>query len=329
METSALTTQAPIVIGTRGSELALWQARYIQARLGGEAAGVRLEIIKTSGDRLLEIPLQNQVDKGFFTKELEQALLDGRVDLAVHSLKDLPTQMPEGLVLAAVPERAATPDLLLLAESAHQPEGRWPLRPGSRVGTASMRRQALLQHADPQATPAFLRGNVPTRLGKVRTGELDAVLLARAGVERLGLSLDGIVAYELDPRRWLAAAGQGALGLQIRASDSALAQRLQALHDLPTATAVALERGLLRRLEGGCHTAFGARAEVHAGNAVLTAGRTDPQGNWRAVQVSGAADDLVEVAYEALQAVLAGHGHPAAYAGASEEPWGQRILSWS
>lgn len=320
---------APIVIGTRGSELALWQARYIQARLGGEAAGVQLEIIKTSGDRLLEIPLQNQVDKGFFTKELEQALLDGRVDLAVHSLKDLPTQMPDGLVLAAVPERAATPDLLLMAEAVFDANALWPLKPGSRVGTASMRRQALLQHADPQATPAFLRGNVPTRLGKVRSGELDAVLLARAGVERLGLSLDGIVAYELDPLRWLAAAGQGALGLQIRAADSALANRLQTLHHPPTATAVALERGLLRRLEGGCHTAFGARAEVTAGGAVLTAGLTNPAGAWCAVQVSGSAQALVEAGYQALQAVLAGQTHPAAYAGPGGGPWGRRIQSWS
>ena len=320
----------PLVIGTRGSELALWQARHVQSLLGGEAAGVTLQIIKTSGDQLLDIPLQNQLDKGFFTKELEVALLDGRVDLAVHSLKDLPTQMPEGLILAAIPPRAATADLLLMRPAAHAPERPLPSVPGARIGTASMRRTALLHHADSTAVATFLRGNVPTRLGKAISGELDAVLLARAGVERLGLPLDQVIAYELSPLRWLAAAGQGALGLQARAGDQIVLDRLQALHHAETAAAVDLERGLLRKLEGGCHTAFGARAVVTGPLATLTAGLTDSADRWHAVEVRGAVADLIDAGFEALQAVLRGAPHPAdVTAAGAEEPWGRQVHAWS
>ncbi|MFZ4578498.1 MAG: hydroxymethylbilane synthase [Myxococcota bacterium] len=317
------------VIGTRGSELALWQTHYIQGRLGGEAAGITTEIIKTSGDRLLDIPLQNQLDKGFFTKELEVALADRRVDVAVHSLKDLPTQMPPGLVLAAVPERADVGDVLFVHRDRVDLSRRLPVVAGARVGTASMRRSALLQHVDPEAKPEFLRGNVPTRLNKAKTGELDAVLLARAGVSRLGLDWGDLVVFDLDPQWWLPAAAQGALGIQARADDTERLRLLATVHHAPSAQAVALERGLLRRLEGGCHSAFGALGRVDAsGVATLRAGLTDTAGAWHAIEVAGDPESLIERAYEALQTVLAGKSHPARL-DTTEAQWATPARPWS
>jgi len=315
-------------IGTRGSELALWQARHVQARLGGEAAGVTLEIIKTTGDRMLDIPLQNQLDKGFFTKELEVALLTDRVDAAVHSLKDLPTQLPDGLTLAAVPVRAAVEDLLLVRQDAVDLNRPLPLKPGSRVGTASMRRMALLQHLAPDVQASFLRGNVPTRLGKAQEGELDAVILARAGVSRLGLDAGDLVVFDLNPRLWLPAAAQGALGLEARAADAATLSHLATLHHVPTAAAVDVERGLLRRMEGGCHSAFGALAEIDdQGHGVLRAGIGDDKG-WHCIEVAGDVAALVEAAYEAMQAALAGRSHPAMRAHLASDRWYASAKSW-
>lgn len=294
-----------MIIGTRGSELALWQTRYVQARLGGEAAGVTFAIIKTSGDQLLDIPLQQQVDKGFFTKELEVALADRRIDAAVHSLKDLPTIVPDGLVVAAVPERADVGDVLFVHPQALDPSGLLPLKPGARVGTSSMRRTALLKHLRPDVEPAFLRGNVPTRLGKCKSGELDAVILARAGVSRLALDPGPLHAFDLDPTRWLPAAAQGALAIEARADDNALLGRLRGLHDTTTADAVSLERGLLRRIEGGCHTAFGAIALGQGDDWTLHAGITADDGTWRHVTVQGRHAGLVDAAFAALQTASA------------------------
>lgn len=315
-------------IGTRGSELALWQARHVQARLGGEAAGVTLEIIKTTGDRMLDIPLQNQLDKGFFTKELEVALLADRVDAAVHSLKDLPTQLPEGLALAAVPVRAAVEDLLLVRPEAVDLSRPLPLKAGARVGTASMRRMALLKHLAPDVEATFLRGNVPTRLGKAQKGELDAVILARAGVSRLGLDAGDLVVFDLNARLWLPAAAQGALGLEARGQDAATLERLMTLHHVPTAAAVDVERGLLRRMEGGCHSAFGAFAEIDDhGHGVLRAGIGDERG-WHHIEVSGAVETLVEAAYEGMQAALAGQPHPAICPEKPGAKWYQPAKPW-
>ena len=291
-----------MIIGTRGSELALWQARHIQARLGGEQAGVALQIIKTSGDKLLEIPLQQQTDKGFFTKELEVALADHRVDLAVHSLKDLPTQMPPGLVLSAIPVRADVHDLLLVRKEAVDLSRKLPIRAGSRVGTASMRRMALLKHVAPDVLPTFLRGNVPTRLNKAISGEMQAVILARAGLARLGLDTADLAVFDLNPDLWLPAAAQGALGIQARGDDPAVLAKLALLRDANATQAVELERGLLRQLEGGCHAAFGAHATPIAGSDgwQLLAGLEDAAGNWRSVAVRGPVETLVLAAYAQL-----------------------------
>lgn len=312
-------------IGTRGSDLALWQARFVQASLGGEATGVTLDIIRTRGDQLVDLPLQAQLDKGFFTKELEVALLDGRIDLAVHSLKDLPTELPAGLVLAAVPTRADAGDVLFVHPSAFDPDAPLHLRSGARVGTSSMRRTALLQHVAPQAEAVLLRGNVPTRLRKCIDGELDAVLLARAGVARLSLDFGHLHAYDLAPQRWLPAAAQGALGLQARVQDPLVVTRVALIHDAATAQAVALERGLLRRVEGGCHSAFGALATVASGTATLRAGLTDAAGTWRAILVTGPVDSLVETAFSALQTALAADGATSA---TEAGPWISPARPW-
>ncbi len=292
-----------LTIGTRGSELALWQARHVQARLGGEAAGVQLKIVKTSGDQLLNIPLQAQLDKGFFTKELEVELANHLVDAAVHSLKDLPTNLPPGLMLAAIPERAEVNDVLLVHKSALDLSRALPVKAGAKIGTASMRRSALLKHVAPDLEPVLLRGNVPTRLGKAKSGELDAVLLARAGLARLNLDPGDLAVFDLNPQRWLPAAAQGALGIEIREGDENAINYLKTMHNPATAAAVGLERGLLRRIEGGCHSPFGALAIVNDdGTATLRAGTVGTDGIWRAIEVSGRVEDLVERAFALLMA---------------------------
>ena len=310
-----------LTIGTRGSELALWQARHIQARLGGEAAGVQLKIVKTSGDQLLNIPLQAQLDKGFFTKELEVELANNLVDAAVHSLKDLPTNLPPGLVLAAIPERAEVNDVLLVHRSALDLSRPLPVKAGARIGTASMRRSALLLHVAPDVEAVLLRGNVPTRLNKAKTGELDAVLLARAGLARLNLDPGDLAVFDLNPQRWLPAAAQGALGIEIREDDKNATDYLKTLHDQATATAVGLERGLLRRIEGGCHSPFGALATVRTdGTATLRAGTVGTDGIWRAIEVEGPIDTLVERAF----ALLMAQGPDLA----DDSPWYTPARSW-
>ena len=292
-----------LIIGTRGSELALWQARHVRERLGGEAAGVQLKIVKTSGDQLLNIPLQAQLDKGFFTKELEVELANHLVDAAVHSLKDLPTNLPPGLVLAAIPERAEVNDVLLVHRSALDESRSLPVKAGGKIGTASMRRSALLKHVAPDLEPVLLRGNVPTRLGKAKSGELDAVILARAGLARLNLDPGDVAVFDLNPQRWLPAAAQGALGIEIREGDENAINYLKTLHDPATAAAVGLERGLLRRIEGGCHSPFGALATVHGdGTAILRAATVGTDGVWRTIEVQGAIDGLVERAFALLMA---------------------------
>jgi hydroxymethylbilane synthase len=314
-----------VIIGTRGSELALWQARHVSALLGGEARGVRLEIIKTTGDKMLDVPLQGRLDKGFFTRELEHALLDRRVDLAVHSLKDLPTEMPTGLALAAVPPRADTNDLLIVhPESCDEHAPGLPVKHGAVVGTASLRRAALLRHVRPDLRSQMLRGNVPTRLRKCRERVFDAIVLARAGVSRLQLPLDGLLAFDLDPTRWLPAPAQGALGLQLREGDEELRRDVTTVGDPAAAAAVQVERGLLRKIEGGCHTAFGALALPVAGGLRLRAGTVDGAGNWVTVQVDGAAGDLVESAFAALDAALRASGGVADTA----SPWWQTAKPW-
>lgn len=259
----------PVVIGTRGSELALWQAHEVQRRLGGET---ELRIIKTSGDMFLGAPLQGGLEQGFFTKDIEAQLLAGEIDLAVHSLKDLPTALAPGLAIGAYLKRAPVSDLLLVHPDYHDPAGLLPLRPGAEVGATSLRRQALLRLYAPQVEARMLRGNVPGRIAKCLAGEYGAIVLARAGVGRLGLDTAALHVYELDAVRWLPAPGQGAIAVQCREGDARVLELLAPLNDADTEQAVCLERRLLGNFEGGCHTAFGAWArraaaawQVHLG----------------------------------------------------------------
>ena len=246
-------------LGTRGSTLALWQAEWVRAALAQHGGAAVLEVIKTRGDADVDRPLHELEGKGFFTKEIEQALLDGRIDVAVHSLKDLPTELPEGLALGAVPKRAdPTEALVTRAAGVTSIAG---LGQGVRIGTSSLRRAAQIRHlrADLHVVP--LRGNVPTRVRKVKEGrdDLDAALLAGAGLERLALA--DHIAARLDPLEVMPAPGQGALGLEVRADDARARAALAPLQDSESAAHVAAERSLLALLEGGCQAPVAAYCE--------------------------------------------------------------------
>jgi len=256
-----------IRIGTRGSALALWQAEHVAAALRAvpEAPEPELVLIKTEGDRIQDVPLSKVQGKAFFTKEIEEALLSGVVDVAVHSLKDLATEMPPGLALGAVLEREDPRDALLSFQGGTLED----LPRGATVGTSSVRRRALLARWRPDLELAELRGNVPTRIRKLDGEVFDAIVLAAAGVNRLGMQ-DRISSY-LSFERFLPAVSQGAIGVQIRARDEAIARWVGALDHPPTRFATAAERALLRRLEGGCHVPVGAFAELESDTLRLQA----------------------------------------------------------
>jgi hydroxymethylbilane synthase len=245
-------------IGTRGSELALWQARHV-ARLLGQLEGVPpIEIveIKTAGDQVLDRPLSKVEGKAFFTKEIEEALLENRVDLAVHSLKDLPTELSPGLALVAVLEREDPRDVWLAKSGA----GFDALPAGARVGTSSLRRRALVARWRPELQLVDLRGNVPTRVRRLQEGRYDAIVLAAAGVKRLGL--DAHVTEVLPLDRFLPAVAQGAVAIEIRAGDTTTAAWAHRLDHAPTRRATEAERALLATLEGGCQVPVGALATL-------------------------------------------------------------------
>ena len=248
-------------VGSRGSALALWQTRHVSSLLSMKGAGITERIITTKGDTSQAEKLAGKLEKGFFTEELEAALRAQQIDWAVHSLKDLPTRMPAGLVLGAVLERAAAADVLIARPESVDEKGLIPLKAASRVGSSSLRREAMLQHFAPQTLSQPLRGNVPTRVGKLRDGLYDAILLAEAGVARLQLPLDGLAVFRLNPLRWQCAPGQGAIAVQCRSDDEEVISLLSALHHPPTANAVNTERDFLRILEGGCTTPFGCYIE--------------------------------------------------------------------
>jgi hydroxymethylbilane synthase len=256
----------PLRIASRGSELALWQAHAVQAVLRAAAPGtaVEISIIKTTGDKILDVPLAKIGDKGLFTKEIDAALLAGEADLAVHSLKDVPTRVPDGLELVAVGRREDPRDVLILAPG--RAGSLADLPPGARVGTSSLRRRAQLRAARPELEVLDLRGNLNTRLAKLDRGDYDAILLAAAGVLRLGWA-ERIAAY-LDPPEWLPAVGQGALGIVARAGDERVRALLAGFHDPFTAACTGAERALLAALEGGCQIPIGALA--HADEDGLT-----------------------------------------------------------
>src|SRR5512137_1684149 len=283
-----------LVIGTRGSQLAVWQAEHVAARLVETFPGmsVQLERIRTTGDRILDVPLAQVGGKALFVKEIEEALLAGRVDLAVHSMKDVPTDLPEGLAIAAIPPREDPADVLISREGRRLAD----LPRGARVGTSSLRRQAQLLHHRPDLIIVGLRGNLDTRIRKLGTEGLDAIVLAAAGVKRLGL--ERLVTEVLAPEIILSASGQGALGIEIRVPGTdggepraasheprgecrvpgveadepraasreprapTIAEIVRTLDDRETHLAVRAERAMLRRLGGGCQVPIAALAGV-------------------------------------------------------------------
>ncbi len=262
-------TQPPVRIGARGSKLSLAQAgmmqRQIAAALGADptnAAEVErvapLIVITTTGDRVQDRRLLEIGGKGLFTKEIEEAMLEGRIDCAVHSMKDMPAALPDGLCIAAIPEREDVRDAFLT----RGPERVEDLTPGAHLGTASLRRQAQMLHRRPDLKVSMLRGNVDTRIAKLEAGEADAILLAYAGLRRLGLG--HLPKSLIDPVECPPAPGQGALAIETRARDCD-ALWVQALRHAPTEIAVAAERGALAALEGSCKTAIGAHARFEGG----------------------------------------------------------------
>lgn len=258
---------ADVRLGSRGSQLALWQAKYVRARLEELHPGItiHIQILHTTGDRITDVPLAKIGDKGLFTKELDNAIIDGHVDLAVHSLKDIPTHLANGLTLAAVPEREDPRDAFLAA--AGRPHSLAELPRGACVGTSSLRRRAQLLHYRPDLDVRDLRGNLDTRLARLAEGPYDAIILALAGIRRL--EHEGRVGELLGPPDWLSAVGQGALGITTRVGDNTTAALVATLDDPATHAATAAERAFLRALEGGCQIPIGALATLDGDELVL------------------------------------------------------------
>ena len=264
---------AKLRIGSRGSQLALWQANHISALLREQGHEVELEITKTTGDKITDVALAQVGTKGMFTKEIEEALADGRVDLAVHSLKDLPTELPAGFELVAITTRVNPHDVFLSVKY----DSVKALPKGARVGTSSLRRQAQLKVSRPDLMIHPLRGNVDTRVRKLEEGEYDAIILAAAGLTRLGKTQ--LVREVLSKEFMCPAAGQGALGIEIRADDLEMRKYLAFLDDAAARATTTCERALLNKLGGGCQVPIGAFAEIQNEILSLTAVVAQPDGS--------------------------------------------------
>jgi hydroxymethylbilane synthase len=263
-----------LILGSRGSALALWQAHHIKDRLEADSPGlvVELRIIKTQGDKIQDTPLAKIGGKGLFVKEIEEALLRSEIDLAVHSIKDVPGVLPDGLAIAAIPEREDPRDVLVSRAG-----GLADLPEGARVGTASLRRSCQLRAQRRDLRIEMLRGNVDTRLRRIDEGAFDAIVLAAAGLRRLGHAarVTEILPHEV----CLPAIGQGALGIEQRQDDPAVAAHVSRLDHLPTATAVRAERAFLARLGGGCQTPIAGHATLRADVLTLEGLVGNPDGS--------------------------------------------------
>jgi len=257
-----------LIIGSRGSELALWQARFVKRELErkNKYLSVEIRIINTKGDKILDVALSKIGDKGLFTKELENELLNGSIDIAVHSLKDLQTEIPEGLFLAAVTKRHPVEDVLIARKKGTTINN---LKDNAVIATGSLRRRSQILHLRPDVKIEELRGNVPTRIKKFLESDWDAIVLARAGVERL--KLNKYISSIIDKDRLLPAVGQGALGIEIRKDNLLAAKMLKKIHHEKTFLAVRAERALLKALEGGCQVPIGAYAQVKSERLILEA----------------------------------------------------------
>ncbi len=264
-----------LIIGTRGSDLALWQARFVQDSLAAIGITAELKIIKTQGDRILNLSFDKLEGKGFFTKELEDELLAGTIDLAVHSHKDLPTENPPGLIIAAVSEREDPSELLLILKDCVDVHQKLSVKFGGIVGTSSNRRKAQLLAYRPDLDIIDLRGNVPTRVNKLRVENYDAIMLAKAGVTRLGLDLSAFYVEELSPTELIPAPAQGALAIQIRENDTELFNALQPLNHPDVAHELAVERTILKMFGGGCHLPLGCYCRKDDGKYQVFTSKAD------------------------------------------------------
>jgi len=294
-----------IVIATRGSALALWQAHAVEAMLGARFPGlaVRLEVMSTVGDKVLDSPLSMIGDKGLFTKELEGALYDGRAHIAVHSLKDMQTRLPEGLLLASVTERHRPEDVLVAAPGTTLAS----LPKGATVATGSLRRRAQLLSIRPDLHVVDVRGNVGTRLRKLEENGWDGMILALAGLERLGHA--DRVAQIIPASQMIPAVGQGALGIEARDDNPELLEMLAALEHRPTRICVEAERALLRHLEGGCQVPIGAHATLDGDRLELRGVIASPDGE-RVVrdELAGPASDAGALGVALAERLLAAGG---------------------
>jgi hydroxymethylbilane synthase len=297
----------PLLIGTRGSPLALWQARHVRMRLieaHGLAEGeIDLSVITTSGDRIKDKPLRDFGGKGLFTKEIDEALVRGDIDMAVHSMKDLPTELPVELCIAAVLPRADVRDAFISTKAPSLAE----LPPGVSVGTSSLRRQAQVRRFRPDLRVIDFRGNVETRLKKLDEGKADATLLALAGLERLGLASHATSI--LSTEEMLPAVAQGAIGVTSRSDDVKTRALLEALNNARAATAVTCERAFLSRLDGSCKTPIAGLAEIEEGFLRFRGLILAPDGTeWHGIELTGAAEHAKSIGADAGEELVARAG---------------------
>lgn len=292
-------------IGTRGSALALWQAEWVRSRLTAAHPGLTVELvtIKTQGDKILDVPLAKVGGKGLFVKEIEEALLEGRVEVAVHSMKDMPAELPAGLRVAAMPLREDPRDVLVMRGGS----GFADLPPGARVGTSSLRRATQLLHLRGDLKIETLRGNLDTRLRKLETQGFHAVVVAAAGMKRMGLS--HLITQYLEPELMLPAVGQGALGIETRTEDRPTNELVAELAHPPTMVAVRAERAFLRRLQGGCEVSIGGYGTLEGERLTLTGMVADLQGR-RVIRrvLQGEARKAEEIGERLAEVVLAAGG---------------------
>lgn len=261
MKAPLLNPEREVIIGSRGSDLALWQARHVQAQLADQGMSSTIQVIQTQGDQIQHLSFDKLEGKGFFTKEIEQALLTKSIDLAVHSHKDLETTQPAGLAIAAVSSREDPRELLLVRKERVGDDPKFPVRVKGVVGTSSARRKAQVLFYRPDVQLKDIRGNVPTRIQKLRDGHFDAIMLAKAGVSRLELDLSDLYVVELDTDYFIPAPAQGVLALQVRADDRALHEAIRVLSDQQVEQTTRIEREVLRLFQGGCQLPLGVYCE--------------------------------------------------------------------
>lgn len=292
---------AKIIIGSRGSDLALWQANHVRKQLEALGHEIEIKVIVTQGDAIQHLSFDKLEGKGFFTKEIESALLEGTIDLAVHSHKDLETNPPAGLMVGAVSEREDPSELLLINKSKVDLNEEWNLVADGIIGTSSARRKSQVIRFRPDLQIKDLRGNVPTRIQKLRDGAYDAILLAKAGVDRLQLDLSDFHVEILDPTVVIPAPAQGVLALQIRESDTALLEILKKIDHPEVAKRIGIERKVLNLLQGGCQLPLGVYAETETKIYVSHASNWEDGADWMLFEIEEA-DDIAELIVEEINA---------------------------